>query len=244
MTPSFELVHVTRTFGRVAALDDVTVSVPHGSIVGLVGRNGSGKTTLMNHITGLLLPDSGEARTLGMATAELSHRELARMGVVRQHDPLLGWMRAGRFLEYVASFYDRWDTELEASLVGTLELDRAAKVGTMSPGKLQRLALVAATCHHPELLLLDEPLADLDPLARKTVLQLILDRFTRVGMTIVISSHLLHDIEPIVDRLLVLDRGRVVADDTLDDLKERHSRDLEGIFTLLVAGTPGSPGGP
>jgi ABC-2 type transport system ATP-binding protein len=236
MSSAFELRQVTKRYGGTLALDDVSVAVPTRSMVGLIGRNGSGKTTLLGHVSGLILPDSGECETLGVAASRLGRAELSRLGVVHQHDRLLAWMRAGQLLEYVASFYERWDGELERSLVASLEIDRDAKVGAMSPGTLQKLSLMVATCHHPSLLLLDEPLSDLDPVARKSVLALLLDRFSSEDMTIVISSHMLHDIEPVVDRIICLHAGRVVADDTLDALKEQYAMDLQGIFALLVGG--------
>jgi ABC-2 type transport system ATP-binding protein len=240
MSNAFEMRGVTKRYGSTLALDDVSVAVPTRSIVGLIGRNGSGKTTLLGHVSGLILPDSGECETLGVPAAQLGRAELSRLGVVHQHDRLLEWMRAGQLLEYVASFYERWDRELERSLLASLEVDAEAKVGALSPGTLQKLALIVATCHHPALLLLDEPLSDLDPVARKSVLALLLDRFSSEDMTIIISSHMLHDIEPVVDRIICLDAGRVVADDTLDALKEQYAMDLQGIFTLLVGTRSGS----
>jgi ABC-2 type transport system ATP-binding protein len=240
MSNAFEMRQVTKRYGSTVALDEVNVAVPTRSIVGLIGRNGSGKTTLLGHISGLILPDSGECETLGVPAARLGRAELSRLGVVHQHDRLLQWMRAVQLLEYVASFYERWDRDLERSLLASLEVDGDAKVGAMSPGTLQRLALIVATCHHPALLLLDEPLSDLDPVARKSVLALLLERFSSEDMTIVISSHMLHDIEPVVDRIICMDAGRVVADDTLDDLKERHALDLQGIFTALVGSRAGA----
>lgn len=223
MNDAVEMRAVTKRYGRTSALDDVTVAVPRHSIVGLVGRNGSGKTTFLRHVTGLILPDSGECITLGRSARDLRREELSRIGAVHPDDRLLYWMRTGQLLEYVSSFYGRWDDELERNLLSALDLDVRAQVGTLSPGTRQKLSLVVATCHHPELLLLDEPLGDLDPVARQTVLTLLLDRFSSDDMTIVLSSHMLRDIEPIVDRLVCLDGGRVVADDTLDDLKERYA---------------------
>jgi ABC-2 type transport system ATP-binding protein len=223
MKHAFELQGVTKRYGRTVALDDVTLAVPRRSIVGLVGRNGSGKTTLLRHVTGLVLPDGGECVTLGRPASKLGRSELSRLGVVHQGGRLLEWMRAGQLLEYVSSFYDTWDRELERVLAAELELDPGARVGSMSSGTLQKLSLVVATCHRPELLLLDEPLSDLDPIARQSVLAMLLDRFTSDEMTIVISSHMLHDIEPVVDRVVCLEAGRVVADDELDVLKERYT---------------------
>lgn len=245
MTHAFELRNVTKRYGKKAALDHVSVAVPRGSIVGLVGRNGSGKTTLLRHVTGLVLPDAGQCTTLGVPSDRLEAGELTRIGWAQQHAKFLPFMRVRRMLEYVAGFHPRWDRELERELVAELELDGDARVGTLSPGMVQRLSLVVATGHRPELLLLDEPLSDLDPPGRKAVLRLLLERFHEDEATIVVSSHLLHDIEPVVDRILCLEAGRVVADAPLDTLKELHGRDLDGLFTLLVQGAaaPAPAGG-
>jgi ABC-2 type transport system ATP-binding protein len=219
----FDFQHVTKRYGATDALHDVTLSVPRRSIVGLIGRNGSGKTTFLRHVTGLVLPTSGACRTLGVPTDSLGRDELSRIGVVHQDDPLIEWMRVSQFLRYVSSFYTRWDRDLERALIDWLELDPRARIGTMSPGNAQKLALVAATCHHPQLLLLDEPLSDLDPLARQSVLAMLLDRFGSDDMTIVISSHMLRDIEPVIDRLVCLDGGRVTANDEIDAVRERYA---------------------
>jgi ABC-2 type transport system ATP-binding protein len=223
MTHAFELRNVTKRYGSTLALDSVTVAVPRRSIVGLIGRNGSGKSTLLRHVTGLVLPNTGECITLGKPASKLGSAELARIGAVEQHAMSLEWMRAGRLLRYVSSFYSTWDRSLEADLVAALEVDLAGRVMGMSPGNRQRLSLVLATCHHPDLLLLDEPLSDLDPIARQTVLALLLDRFSTDDITIVISSHMLRDIEPVVNRIICLDHGRVVMDDEIDALSERFA---------------------
>lgn len=223
MSNAFEFRNVTKRFGKTVALDDVTYAAPRESVIGLIGKNGSGKTTLLRHVTGLFLPTSGECKTLGVPARDLGRAELSRMGVVNQHDTFLPWMRARQLLRYVSSFYDRWDMELERHLIRTLEIDTETRVGAMSPGNAQKLAVALATCHRPELVLLDEPLSDLDPIARQDVLTMLLDYFRREGVTIVISSHMLHDIERVADRIVFLDAGRVVADASLDDLKERYA---------------------
>ncbi|MES2178372.1 MAG: ABC transporter ATP-binding protein [Gemmatimonadota bacterium] len=222
MTDYLRLADVSKRFGQKTALDNVSLAVGEPSILGLVGKNGSGKTTLLRHIVGLYLPTSGACTTFGRATAELGARELARIGMLHQHDTLIGWMKAEQLLNYVASFYRVWDRELERQLVAMLEIVPSERVLTMSPGNRQKLALVIATCHHPSLLLLDEPLSDLDPIVRRDVVETLLDRFRSDEMAIVISSHLLDDVERIADRIVCLDKGRVVADAPLDDLKERY----------------------
>lgn len=223
MSNAFEFQNVTKRFGKTVALDDVTYAAPRQSVIGLIGKNGSGKTTLLRHVTGLYLPTSGVCTTLGVAARDLGRAELSRIGVVNQRDTFLPWMRSRQLIRYVSNFYERWDRDLERHLIGTLEIDENARVGAMSPGTAQKLALVLATCHRPELLLLDEPLSDLDPIARQDVLTVLLEHFRRDHVTIVISSHMLHDIERIADRIVCLDRGRVAADAALDDLKEKYA---------------------
>jgi ABC-2 type transport system ATP-binding protein len=213
---------VTKRFGGTMALDSVSLSIPRGTIVGLVGRNGCGKTTLLHHATGMLLPSAGEVRTFGVAAGALGGADLARIGVVHQHARALEWMSVHQLVRYVATFYARWDASLEKQLIERLSIGLDTRVGALSPGNVQRLSLLLALCHRPELLLLDEPLSDLDPTARGEVLGLLLERNDADGATIVISSHLLQDIEPVVSRIVCLDRGRVTADAELDALKETY----------------------
>jgi len=242
---AFELHDVTKRFERVVALDSVSLSVPRRSIVGLLGKNGSGKTTLLRHVTGLHLPTSGRCATFGVATDKLGPKELSRLGMVSQRDYFVEWMRIQQLLRYVETFYPVWDRSLEDELVDALDIDRNATVGTLSPGNAQKLALVLATCHHPELLLLDEPLSDMDPIARGLVVEMLLERFNNDDLTMVISSHMLQDIERIVDRIVCLDRGRIIADATMEQLRERFGPlGLDEIFPLLLAGAVSGPSTP
>jgi len=235
VTNIFELQNVTKRFDRVVALDSVTLAVPQRSIIGLLGKNGSGKTTLLRHITGLHLPTSGTCHTFGIPTNKLGPGELSRLGMVSQRDYFVDWMRIRQLLRYVESFYPVWDRDLEASLVESLDLDLEATVGTLSPGNAQKLALVLATCHHPQLLLLDEPLSDMDPIARSQVVEMLLGRFNDDALTMVISSHMLQDIERIVDRIVCLDHGRLIVDSPMHDLRARFGGlSLEAIFPLLL----------
>jgi ABC-2 type transport system ATP-binding protein len=235
MTQSyFEMRDVTKKFKDVDALDSVTLSVTEPSIVGLVGKNGSGKTTLLRHIVGLQLPTSGTCTTLGVSTSQLDAAQLSRMGMSHQHDQLLPGMRVDQMLRYVSGFYDRWDTALEKHLVSLFEIDTKARIITTTPGNRQKLSLVIAVCHHPSLLLLDEPLSDLDPIVRRDVVETILDQFRNDAVAIVISSHLLQDIERIADRIVCLDEGHVIADSSLDDLKEKYGTDLDDMFRMMV----------
>lgn len=223
-TPVIEVRELVKRFGAVTALDGVTLRLPRSSIVGLLGRNGSGKTTLLRTLVGLSLPSAGSVLTLGRPAGELGPGELARIGYLPQEIRLLDWMSVEQQIRYVATFYDRWDRQLEARLRRDLELSAEVRVGALSVGNLQRLALLLALCHRPRLLLLDEPVSDLDPIARARLLELLLELVAQEETTVVISSHVLHDVERVVDRVVCLDAGRVTADDDLDALRERYAQ--------------------
>ncbi len=221
--PAFELRGVTRSFGQTRALERVDLAPAPGQIVGLIGRNGSGKTTLLRHVVGLQLPDEGTVRTLGTPSQELGSSELGRIGMVHQEIALLEWMRVGELLRYVAGFHPRWDAEREARLVAEFEVKLEARVGNLSPGDRQKVAVLIAVCPRPELLLLDEPVSALDPIVRERLLALLVEFLREDGSTIVISSHVLRDVERIVDWIVCLDAGRVIADVAMDELRERYA---------------------
>jgi ABC-2 type transport system ATP-binding protein len=223
MGSAFELEKLTKRFDKLVALDDLTLSIPERSIVGLIGRNGSGKTTLLHHVVGLQLPSSGRCTTLGHPAEALEAEHLANVGVVWQENRFLDWMTVDRHLRYVASFYEDWDGDREQRLLRELELDPKARVGTLSPGNAQKLGIILAVCHHPKLLLLDEPMSALDPISREQVLAFLLELLHEDEATTVISSHVMRDIESIVEWIVCLDRGRVSVDSSLDELQDRYS---------------------
>ena len=227
--------NVTKRFKKTTALDSVSLQIAQGAIVGLVGRNGSGKSTLLQHMTGLQLPTAGHCSTFGIPSERLGGTELTRIGVVQQHAKLLGWMRVSQLIAYVGTFYARWDREMIASLMERLHLAPNARVDSLSPGHVQSVSLILALAHHPELLLLDEPLSDLDPTARHEVIALLLDYYNTHACTMVVSSHLLHDIEPLINSLVALTEGRVTANAELDALKEQY---VEWLVTARSVALP------
>jgi len=214
---------LTKRFDAVTALDCVNLAIRPQSIVGLLGRNGCGKTTFLHHVVGLYLPTDGAVETLGTDSAGLAHDQLARIGFVPQEIRLLDWMTVEHHLRYVSSFYPNWDSERQARLLQDLDLDGDKRVGALSTGNLQKLAIILAVCHHPELLILDEPVSDLDPIVRARFLEFLLEVLREDQATIVVSSHILRDVEKIVDWIVCLDEGRLIADAALDDLKEQYA---------------------
>ena len=215
---------ITKRFGRITALDNIDLSINQGSIVGLVGANGCGKSTLIRHAIGLYLPDSGTCRTLGADAEHLNGDDMAQIGYVHQDGELLDWMTVKQHINYVAAYYDNWNVEMQNNFVEQFDLDLKARVGKLSPGKRQQLAILLAICHEPKLLLLDEPAAALDPLARSRFFDLLLDIIQAQDRTILISSHILSDIEKVIDHVIIMDEGKIINDSPFDELLESFCR--------------------
>ena len=222
--PMVQIRGLSKRFGKVRALDGVDLDIERGRIIGLLGANGAGKSTLLRHIIGLYLPDSGQCTTLGCDAGQLTPAELARIGYVHQEGELIDWMTAAQLIRYVSVYYPNWNTGLEARLVREYEISLKARVGSLSPGQRQRLAILIAVCFEPELLILDEPAAALDPLARAQFLDLLLHLIQDQNRTIVISSHILSDVEKVIDHTLIMKAGSIVTDASFDALREKYSR--------------------
>jgi len=215
---------LTREFGRVVALDRVTLRVPRGAVLGLVGVNGSGKTTLLKHVLGLYRAQRGRVRVFGIDPVADPVGVLSRVGYVSDQAELPRWMRVGELLRYTGSFYRTWDAALAGRLCEQFGLDLSAEVGGLSRGMRARAALTAAMAHRPELLVLDEPSAGLDPLARRDVLQAIIRSVAEDGRTVLLSSHLLDEVERVADHVALIDAGRVVFAGELEAIRDRHRR--------------------
>ncbi|MSU50934.1 MAG: ABC transporter ATP-binding protein [Opitutus sp.] len=216
---------LTKRFGRggPAALNSLTLEISPGRVVGLLGRNGAGKSTLLHVACGLLLPTSGTCVTLGHPCGELDAPELSRIGFMPQENAFLAWMTGRQQLDFNASFYPAWDPAREQRLLTDLELDPSRKIGQLSVGDQQKLGLMLAVCHRPQVLLLDEPMSALDPIVRKRLMAFVVDLVREDGSTIVLSSHILADVEKIVDWVVVLDRGELALDSALDDVQETYA---------------------
>lgn len=209
-----------KRIGARAILQDVTVRIGTGEVVGLLGKNGAGKSTLLDLLLGFALPTSGTAQVFGQDSARLTAAAKARIGFVPQSDELIGLMTGSQHLALVASFHEHWDAELVATLARDWEVPLDRRVGVLSGGERQKLATLMALGHRPTLLVLDEPASGLDPLARRRFMQTVLDIAADPARTILYSSHIVGDIERVCSHLWVLREGRVAWQGELDVLKE------------------------
>jgi len=230
MKPAISIQGVVKRFGVKTVLDGVDLEIPPGSVVGLLGTNGSGKTTLLKCLVGLLRTHAGKCEILGEDSWDLSPSVKARLGYVPQVISLFPWMTVADLIRYTASFYPNWNDTLADKLHGELELPLREKVGTLSVGQLQRLAILTAVAHEPDVLILDEPAASLDPLARRRFLQLVIDIAEPARRTVLFSTHITTDLERVADRVAVLKNGHVAYFGLLEELKEQTHLNLEDAF--------------
>ncbi len=212
--------HLTKRYGRRAALTDCTLTVPHGRVVGLVGPNGAGKSTLLQLACGLIETTSGTLRVLGGPPTA----QFGRVGFVAQDTPVYAGLSVAEHLRLGAELNPTWDPSL-----ARVQLDPAQKAGRLSGGQRAQLALTIAAAKRPDLLILDEPAAALDPLARQGFLRKLVDFVAELGATAILSSHLLGDIEQVCDHLIVLSGGRVRIAGDVSDLLASSGGSLEDL---------------
>lgn len=221
-TPVIETEGLGKRYGRTTALAGCTLCVPAGRIVGLVGPNGAGKSTLLGLVCGIVAPTTGGIEVLGNRPGA-GAAQLARVGFVAQDAPVYRGLSIADHLRLGARLNPRWDRPLAESRIKRLGLDPAQKAGRLSGGQRAQLALTIAAAKRAELLILDEPVASLDPLARRAFMHDLLDFVAELGVSVVLSSHLLGDLERVCDHLIVLAAGRVqLAGDVADLLAVHH----------------------
>lgn len=220
-----------KSFGRTEAVRGLNLAVPRGSICGFLGRNGAGKTTTLKMLLGMQRPDSGEGRVLGhpIETAEGSLAIRRRAAFVSEGKDLYPFMTVEQMIRFTRSFFPGWRQDLERRYRELFDLPLKVKVPALSKGMRTKLFLLLAMARGSELLLLDEPTEGLDPAMIEDVLQAFAGLAASEGTTIFFSSHQIAEVEQIADRVVIIDQGRVVVDDVLDDLKVRYRR-VQAVF--------------
>ena len=240
-----EIRNLRKTFGDLAAVDDVSFGVEAGQLVGLLGPNGAGKTTTVSMITGLLRPDHGEVLIGGAPLGGDTDPKKRRIGLVPQDLALYDELSARANLRFFGALYNLTGKALDAAIQSTLQLVGLADrdrdlVKTFSGGMKRRLNLAAGLLHDPDILLLDEPTVGVDPQSRNAIFDN-LEQLKARGKALLYTTHYMEEAERLADRIVVIDHGRVVADDTLSGMQrlvpvgvagERVS--LEGVFLSLT----------
>ena len=221
MTAIIEADRLGKRYRRQWALTDCTLSVPEGRVVGLVGLNGAGKTTLLNLATGMTAPTADTIEVLGGRPAA-GPAQLARVGYLAQDAPVYPGLSVADHLKLGARLNPGWDDALARRRIDQLDLDAGRKAGKLSGGQRAQLALTLALGKRPELLILDEPVASLDPLARREFLQDLMGTVADQQLSVVLSSHLISDLERVCDYLIVLADSRVRVAGPVDELLAAH----------------------
>src|ERR1035438_3069714 len=223
MTTVIETNGLGKQYGRKWALQNCTLTIPEGMVVGLVGPNGAGKTTLLQLAVGLLAPSAGALTVLGGRPGD-GPTQLDKVGFVAQDTPTYAGLSVAKHLRMGAYLNANWDHELAEGRIDQLGLDPRQKAGSLSGGQRAQLALTLAVAKRPELLLLDEPVASLDPLARREFLQGLMEIVAKHGVSVVLSSHLIADLERVCDYLVILVSSPARIGGEVTDLLAAHHR--------------------
>jgi ABC-2 type transport system ATP-binding protein len=238
--PMIAIAGLSKAFGANQVLRGVDLIVPRGAVCGFLGLNGAGKSTTIHILLGLLRPDAGHCQVVQLDPTQDPVETRRRVGYMAENQTMYGWMRVRELITWCGRFYPTWDVGLADELRRQMTLAADAKVGTLSKGQTSKLALLLALAHRPELVILDDPVLGLDPLARRDFLRDVIGQLQSREVTVFFSSHLLYEIEPICDHVAILHGGRIVVSEPVDTLRERVKRvEFRPREPLRLADIPG-----
>lgn len=222
--------NLKKAYGKHVVLDDVSFSLGKNQIIGLLGPNGCGKTTLIKTITGLIKDYDGEIFIDGDHPGVETKKKIAYLPEMSY---LPDWMRPTDAIKYFSDFYDDFDSLKAERMMKDFALDRTQKIKTMSKGQKEKISLILVMCRKAQLYILDEPLGGVDPAAREQILDLIMKNYAEKS-TVLMSTHLIHDIEPVLDRALMISHGKVVLNESVAEIK-KQGKTVEDIFKEVFA---------
>jgi ABC-2 type transport system ATP-binding protein len=214
---------LVKRYGSIAAVDGLSLSVPRGAVYALVGRNGSGKTTTIRMLLDLSLPDAGTARVLGMDCRAERVKVLERVGYVSDRPLLSGWT-GEQLVRFNRGFYPRWSDELVARYVRVFDIPMKQKFRNLSRGNQTKMWLMLALAQQPDVLVLDEPTAGLDPVVTDQLMRVLVEDVASEGRTVFLSSHHLSEVERIADWVGMIDKGKLLLEAPMEDLRARFRR--------------------
>ena len=218
--------HLTKTFGSLTALSDISFQIEPGRIVGLLGPNGSGKTTFIKIANGLLVPTSG---TLTISGSPIGVETKERVSYLPDKNYLSNWMKVEQLFDFFNDFYSDFDRNKAYEMLKRLEINPSQKLKSMSKGTKEKVQLILVMSREADLYLLDEPIGGVDPAARDYILNTIITNYNEKG-SILISTHLISDIEQILDDVIFLKNGQIVMSSSVDDIREEHGKSVDALF--------------
>ena len=224
-----EVKHLTKTFDGKKILDDVNLVIPEGKIIGLLGKNGAGKSTLIKSINDLLTIDEGEILFKGKKLGVYSKENISYLP---ERTYLDKGMKVSEVINYFSEFYKDFDKERAYKLLKDLKLDSEKRIIKMSKGMQEKLQLILVMSRDADLYILDEPLSGVDPATRDYILDTILSNF-KEGASIIISTHLITDIERILDEVIFIDEGKIVLNSSADELRNKEKSSIDEIFRRM-----------
>ncbi len=219
-----EMNGVSKSYKKNAVLRNLNFTLESGTVLGLLGPNGAGKTTLLKTAIGLLKTDKGEASVFGEAAWNMSAKAKERIGFVAQRQEFMLHYTGEQLLDFTSAFYPTWDKNKVATLVTDWDIDTSKQISTLSEGQQQRLAIIQAMGHSPELLILDEPVASLDPAARRAFIKELIDLNCDEQTSIIFSTHITSDLERAAADVAFIREGKIQYQGGLDELKEQVVR--------------------
>ena len=224
-----ECKNLSKNYGTKQALKNVNLVIPKGKIIGLLGKNGSGKTTLIKLINDLLVPTSGEILVNGKYIGVESKKIISYLPERTYLDKS---MKVIEVIKYFEEFYDNFDSKKAKKLIKDLDLDLNSRLTNMSKGMQEKVQLVLVMSRCADLYILDEPLGGVDPATRDYILDTILSNFNE-GASVIISTHLISDIERILDEVIFIDKGKIVLTSDTDTLREKEKTSIDEIFRRM-----------
>ena len=226
MSTILEYSHVTKQFGSMYALSDVSLTIEPGHIIGLLGPNGSGKTTPIKLACGLLVPSSG---VLSVCGGPVGPESKARISYLPDKNYLSEWMKVSQMIDLFHDFYDNFDRNKAYEMLKRLNINPGQKFKTLSKGTREKVQLILVMSRNADLYLLDEPIGGVDPAARDYILQTILTNYNENG-SILISTHLISDVEQVLDQIIFLKNGVVTLQSSVDGIREQYGKSVDELF--------------
>jgi ABC-2 type transport system ATP-binding protein len=232
--------HLKRRFGSCEAVDDLSLTVPEGSVFALLGPNGAGKTTTIKVMVNIIRPTTGTVAVLGVDSRRLGPAQFRQIGYVSENQDLPTAMTVRQLLDYCRPLYPSWDADFAASLVRTLDIPMDRKIAVLSRGTRMKAALVSSLAYHPKLLVLDEPFAGLDPLVREEFAQGVLELTGQQQWTVFLASHDIDEVERLADWVAMINNGRLLLSESVSSLLARF-RQVEVVPAGESAALPSLP---